>query len=310
MRILLISLLFFKAHSLDLANPQMLSLMLKYKQSNLNKNTCHSSTDSSTKKTFKNRESFNATVRCQIKCVDEAEMTLSDKSLFRPRSLSLTPGNGSYKETILWQSLAVTIDIFKKQKCYDLALKQCKQDDKISSLKALSIKSGDWLLSEDLTCATAKVIKSPFDNEFAIESDFEPLLETEFIPQYDFGLSITPEEKTLNQMQEFALSTIQVEEMLKLKDCKRVVSIATCSGDCVYKNDEAYIETLATPKPSLKSHFSICIDSQYGKLPLKSKAVSSFKCEKLVWEFLRASKTGEERCAALRYSSDCNKLFI
>lgn len=305
MKLLIVTLLSLNLYSVDLSKPQMIPRMLKYKQSELNKYTCHSSI--SDKETFNSRDSFIAKISCDISCSDGNKASFGLTRDFVPNKLSLSPGDGSSSTTILWRSLGITLNVFKKQVCFDKAQSYCK-DSSIKSFNASSIESGNWKLNQDITCKTKGVIRSPFDTKFKLNSNSESLTVT--TPSYPFAKIIT--EAPINEIKEFLSSKSEALNMQKMKGCKKVLKIDSCFGDCVFESDAStntWIETISTPEPFGEDSQSLCLDKFVDKIKHSSRAVALFKCEKLIWEYIRTSHETGESCAAIRYNSNCADLI-
>lgn len=291
-------------YSIDLNNPQMIPRMLKYKQSILNNSTCHS--DPRIKETYNNRESFIAKVNCDISCSDGRKTTVIIDKSFVPSKLSLSPGDGSSSTTTLWRSLGITLNVFKKQVCFDEANSYC-QNSVINSFTTNSIESGDWKLDQDITCKTKSVIRSPFDAKFKLNSNNKPAFEPSSFPFAPLSINYST-----NDLKEFLNSKVEALSMQNLKGCKKILKVDSCFGDCVYESDSSkntWIETIATPLPYGEDTQYLCLDKFVEKIKHPSKSVSLFKCEKLIWEYIRSAEDIGESCAAIRYNSNCANLF-
>lgn len=303
MKIIILALFSLKTMSIELGKPQMLVQMLKFKQQRLSQVKCH---EPSTilEKEIRNRESFDATVECEIKCRDEQKQRITVEKEFKAKDYSLSPGDGSAPNFTVWRSLGITLNIFKKQVCLDKAKAKCKE---IESFNVTSISSGDWSLSEDITCKTKSIIKSPFDPGHKLkQKEAVKTSATNIIPNL-WQLNSRPLE--LSQNSELDTNHAQV---LDINNCKNKVKVSSCFGDCIFEDiskKHDFVETLSTSNPLGEDYYELCIDKEFEKMKHSSKSVSKFRCEKFVWDTVTRLRLSGESCAALRYNTNCVELF-
>lgn len=250
----------------------------------------------------KSRESFLTTISCEYKCQKQKNTQYKViEKVFEPRMLSLAPGNGSSKDTILWRSLGITLQIFKNETCFKIAQKSCKQ---IDYFKAKKISSGTWSLESDLSCRDSKLLLSPFDKSFELKQQNSSISNLNFFSNFN-DLDYTVK---ANNLSEFIRNDYDLR-LLKKNNCVQKVKVNTCFGDCIFEadNEVGFVETISTPKSFGEDSFSICID--HLALDGKPKSVREFKCEKVIWEYMRFSKAIGESCAAVRFDHNCSDVF-
>ena len=298
-------LLTFNLYALDYTNP----LMLKKKFERFKRASKLNCQDTYTPGDVKEyRDAFISKIDCEYKCLGQKKRSTIIEKTFRPKELSLYPGDGSSDTVTMWRSLGITINTFKKQQCFNFVQSAC---EKIESFKVKSISSGNWKLDKDVNCSTKDVIYSPFDSKYTL--DLPKNRKLSFVDNTPFSFQSNDDEQSENKISEFFNSKKEAQSLLYNKGCKHKIKVNTCFGDCIWEEESAkngYVETISTPNPLGEDSFSICADNYLSKLKSSSRSVVNFKCEKFIWEFIRTSGLTGESCAALRFNHNCAQIKL
>jgi hypothetical protein len=234
----------------------------------------------------------------QIKCSIQCESTKTTKDLtiektFIPELENLKPGNGSDGKNIYWGSLGITLKGWSEEQCLIQATKECQQIENVKSMKSVSISSGKWSMTNWPQCESKERIISPFwEKSGAIMANETAELLLKSQP---------------SQIFEFQLESDKKSNILNLQNCKNIIDVNLCYGDCVDLNPSQFAETLATSEPLGKSSIKICADEVYEKLnatQLKPEIKKSI-CERKLWSKLISFPESGSSCAALRGNLSC-----
>lgn len=299
----------------NLGAPAMEKRMLNFQLEKSTKHICHEDSEVSSHHPSKvNTDYFTAKVSCSYKCKNQVLKSNSTTMDFIPKDYGLYKGDGTSSEKIIWRSLGLTLNTWADEQCLNIALKECKKIDQLETIKMDRVESGDWEMTQKISCSNQTIVKSPFDESLKIKN----IGRTAFIPKEEFfyGTPQSEIKNSVNKLSEFIPLNTNKEELEKLidkKDCLKPIKIKACFGDCVFEtqNNNQWVETINTPGPLGTDDYSICGDNFSKKIDpkLQSKDYIQLKCEKYVWEVIQAIDMSGASCAALRLDTDCSALY-
>ena len=307
----------------ELGRPVMFERTLLQANKKQLQHSCHdleklnTKIETASKKSDVNTDYFHATINCDYTCKGETPKQVKIKKEFRPLELSLTYGDGSSSDKILWRSLGITLKIWSQEICIAEASKKCTTTNNISELSINKISSGNWQWDSKLDCQQQKTVYSPFDPQFILENKGK----TQYHPfaEHDFSLAISAENsrQKVNKLTEFIpehISSQKLRLLINDKNCKKPIKVHTCFGDCIWEGQTKsgqWSETLSTKEPLGTDDFTVCADVFVNTIKSReySQQIRKLKCEKYLWEVMRKTEIMGSSCAALRVESSCDSLF-
>ena len=238
--------------------------------------------------------SFSSSIECKYQCKnDQRVQTVEISRYFDPQEQGLKPGDGYVTDSrILLSSFSTVFFNWTTKACIEEAIQKCGSIEKINTADFNKVTSGNWSLTEKPSCKNDRVIYSPYDEQYKLNTSKE---------------SKKTEIKSV-------LTIPQAEES---KFCRFPIKGKVCFGDCILFDENN--ENIKRKRPLIlmdkespgNSDYEVCGDSllKSFKSQSMSASVADSICQNFYTNSLVKMKAEGTTCAAFRGQANCSSFI-